>query len=58
MPWKQQLIDKATDVLRFTLKVCGFIDLLLLSLFSVWFCVKFIWFSVVFLDRVLFDSPW
>ena len=58
MSWKQQLIDKATDVLRFTLKVCLFIDLFLISVFSVWFCVKFIWYLTNWMDRVMFSSPW
>jgi len=41
MTWKQQLIDKLTDVLRFTVKVCLCVDVFLASLFTVWFSVKF-----------------
>ena len=58
MSWKQDLIDKMSDVLRFTLKVCLFIDLFLASIFTVWFSVQFLWHLMRWLDRVMFSSPW
>jgi len=56
--WKQDLIDKMTDVLRFTLRACLFIDLFLFAVFSVWFSVMFVWHLMCWLDRVMFGSPW
>lgn len=58
MSWKQDLIDKMTDVLRFTLRACLFIDLFLFAVFSVWFSVMFVWHLMRWLDRVMFGSPW
>jgi hypothetical protein len=56
--WKQNLLDRAAEALRFTLKACVFLDIFMVCVFSVWLSAKFLWFSFRLLDRTLFSSPW
>lgn len=58
MLWQHRLLDRMAELLRFTLKTCLFIDLFMLALLSVWFTVKFTWFLLNWLDRVLFSGAW
>ncbi len=58
MSWKQRLTDQLADALRMTLKVCAFLNLFALSLLSVWFTCKFVWYFARWLDNTLFAAPW
>jgi len=58
MSWKQSLATFLADALRLSIRVCLFIDGILIAVASIWFCCKFLFFSMNWLNRVLFDSPW
>lgn len=58
MSWKQTLATFLTDALRLSIRSCLLIDGILLSLFSIWFCFKFLFQIVNWLNRVLFASQW
>ena len=56
--WKQSLATFLAEMLRLSIRMCLFIDGILIALASIWFCFKFLYFSMNWLNRVLFDSPW
>lgn len=56
--WKQSSATFLTDALRLSIRACLFIDGILLALFSIWFCIKFLYSTMNWLNRVLFNSPW
>lgn len=58
MTWQQTIPEKITDTLRLTLRVSVFLNLFMLSLFSVYFFARFFWALATFLNRVLFSDPW
>ncbi len=58
MSWKQSITILMAEILRMAIRACLFIDGILIALASVWFCCKFLYFSMNFLNHVLFDSPW
>lgn len=58
MSWKQSVATFLVDALRLSIRACIFIDGILLALFSIWFCTKFLFQAVNWLNRVLFDTPW
>ena len=56
--WKQSALMLLMDILRVSIRVCLFIDGILLALFSIWFCTKFLLHTLNWLDRVMFGSYW
>jgi hypothetical protein len=58
MSWRKNFTDNAGDILRFIGYAFLAIDLIVLSVFSLWFVTKFIYRTCGWLDRVLFESPW
>ena len=58
MSWRKTFTDNAADILRFIGYLFLFLDAIVLSLFTLWFTAKFIWFFARWLNRVAFDSPW
>ena len=58
MSWRQDITIWMAGILRMAIRICLFTDGILLALASVWFIGKFLFFTVRWLDRVLFDSPW
>jgi len=58
MNWKQNLTTFLTDTLRLSIQACLFVDGILLALFSIWFCVKFLIQIVNWLNRTVFGAPW
>jgi hypothetical protein len=58
MSWNLAWTDRMSDLLRQTLKVCVFIDVFLLAIFSVWFSLKFLWYFASYVNRTLFEQPW
>jgi len=58
MSWKQSVAIFLVDALRLSIRACIFIDGILLALFSIWFCVKFLFQFVNWLNTTLFGSPW
>lgn len=58
MSWRQSLATFLTDALRLSIRSCLFIDGILLAVFSIWFCYKFLFQIVNWLNRVFFAAPW
>lgn len=58
MSWRKRFTDNAADILRFIGYLFLFLDAIVLSIFTLWFTGKFIWFFARWLNRVIFDSPW
>ena len=58
MGWHNRFTDKAGDTLRFIGYLFLFLDAIVLSIFTLWFTAKFIWFFVGWLNRVAFGKPW
>ena len=58
MHWKQTVLEFIGDALRFVGRACVAVNVILLGLFSVWFCVRFLWFLASWLNRSVFDEPW
>ncbi len=58
MSWKQTIATFLAEALRLSIRVCLFIDGILIAMASIWFTGKFLYFSINWLNRVFFDSPW
>jgi len=58
MSWKQKSIEVLVDSLRYFSRAAMAINLILLSIFSVWFVAKFLWHSMQWLNHTLFSTPW
>jgi len=58
MAWKQKLTAGMADVLRFLIRGALLVDAILIACGSIYFITKFMYFSLRFLDRTLFSSPW
>ena len=58
MSWKRQFIEHIADTLRFIGYMFLFFDAIILSVFTLWFTAKFIWFFARWLNRVMFQNPW
>jgi hypothetical protein len=56
--WRQNIIDLLSNALRFTAMACLMIDGILLSCFTVWFCIRFLHNFMAYLNRVLFNHNW
>ena len=56
--WKQTLATFLAEALRLSIRVCLFIDGILIAMASIWFTGKSLYFSINWLNRVFFDSPW
>ena len=58
MSWKQNVATLLADMLRLSIRACLFIDGILIALASIWLCGKCLYFSMNWLNRVCFNSPW
>ena len=58
MAWKNDITVWMAGIFRMAIRICFFVDGILIALASVWFMAKFLYFTVNWLNRVLFDSPW
>lgn len=58
MAWEKTAADFMADMLRMSIRVCIFIDGIMIALASMWVCWKLLYFSIMFLNRTLFSSPW
>lgn len=58
MSWQKNVTEKISDYLRFAGYACLAIDAILLALFSVWFVSKLAWFTLNWLNRVIFPHYW
>ena len=58
MAWHQKATERAADVLKFAARGALLVNGILLTLASVYVVVKFCWFTLRWLDRVIFSSPW
>lgn len=56
--WKTTLATFLTDLLRITIRVCLFIDGILLSLLSVYLTYRFVLHTGDWMNRTFFSSPW
>lgn len=57
MTWRREWSERMTDVLWFSLRMCGFAIAASLSLFMVWLVVNIVWSVGCFLQRSLFTNP-
>ena len=55
MSWKKRFTDNVGDILRFIGYAFLAFDLIVLSIFSLWFIAKFVYELSLWLDRVMFD---
>jgi multisubunit Na+/H+ antiporter MnhB subunit len=58
MIWRAQFIDNAGEALRFIGYVFLLLAAIVLSIFTLWFTAKFIWFFSHWLDRIMFRQYW
>ena len=58
MSWRKKFTDNAGDTLRFIGYAFLAFDLIVLSVFSLWFTGKFLYRLSGWLNRVLFGFPW
>jgi hypothetical protein len=58
MSWRQKLTESMADVLRFLVRGAIIIDAIAISVASVYVVVKLCWWTVQWLDKVLFSAPW
>ncbi len=58
MSWKRKGMEILVDSLRYCGRAAMAINLILISVFSVWFVAKFLWHTVGWLNRTLFSSSW
>lgn len=56
--WKQTIVDLFINVMRLMLRVCLFLNCLMLALFSIWFCASFLIKLMGWLHRTLFSHDW
>lgn len=58
MNWKSTLTDGLADALRFCIRGALILDGIILALASIYLTCKLTLFTVRYLDRVWFSSPW
>ena len=58
MSWRQKLTDRLADVLRFIVRGALLMNCILASLASVYFVAKLLWWTIRWLDKVIFSAPW
>jgi len=58
MSWKQTFVERIGDNMRFIGYAFLLLDLIVLSVFSLWFLCRFVHRFSGFLNRVMFDKPW
>jgi len=56
--WKQDITTLLAEILRLSIRACLLVDGILIAMATVWFCGKFLYYSVNWLNRTMFDSPW
>jgi hypothetical protein len=58
MSWRKTFTDNIGDILRFIGYAFLTFDMIVLSIFSLWFTSKFVYFLSGWLNRRMFNSPW
>jgi hypothetical protein len=58
MNWRVRVLDKLADGLRFAVRGILILDGIILALASTYVVIKLAFFTVRYLDRVWFSSPW
>jgi len=58
MTWKDKLTDRLADTLRFCIHGALILDGIILALASIYITSKLTYFTLRYLDRVLFSSAW
>jgi hypothetical protein len=58
MSWKQTTVTVLGDALGFLGRACALVDIILISVFSVWLVAKFLWHTMTWLNKTVFNSPW
>lgn len=58
MTWRQKATEVLADCLRFIMKGSWLVSGIFISLFAVWFVGKFLLYTVDWVNKTLFSSPW
>jgi hypothetical protein len=58
MSWNLKPTDRWAENCRFAVRAALFIDVLLVSLATIYLTAKMLWFLIRFLNRTVFASPW
>jgi len=58
MAWKQTIVTVMAEGLRFFGRACILIDVILISVFSVWLTSRILWHAAGWLNRTVFRCPW
>jgi hypothetical protein len=58
MNWKNIFAENLADLLRFIVRAAMYFNLIMVSLGSIYFVAKFVWYSLRACDRILFSHPW
>ena len=58
MAWRDPLTYRLGDAMRFALRALWWTSFVALSMGSAYVLIKLTWFTVRWLDRVLFNEPW
>ena len=58
MNWKSSTLEFLGDAMRFVGRACLILDVILISVFSVWFTAKILWNLGSWLNRTIFQSAW
>jgi len=58
MSWQRNACEKIGDWLRFIGYLFLFLDVIILSAFSLWLVARFTWNLAHWLERVVFSKPW
>ncbi len=56
--WKVSLANILTDILRLSIRICIFVDGIMLAVLSVYFTFRLVVQIAGWLNRTLFSNPW
>jgi hypothetical protein len=58
MSWRTKITDNSADILRFLIHGALLMNGVILALGSIYFVGKLVFFTLQWINKVLFGSPW
>lgn len=58
MAWHAKPTERASDILRFIIGGAFLLNGIIIAFASIYVVIKFCWFTLRWLNRVIFSSPW